>query len=406
VVDGDSGLFRFRVGRALWRKPEMGIQGNLRTMALPDVLQWLSNANGTGILHVRHPRKGITKRIFFNNGSILSTASSDPREYLGQFLISRGFLSEEQLNMAMETQLQTKIMLGKILIMCGILDEADLKKMLILKAEESLFDLFLWDDGDFHFEEKPAIQDDLVPISLEAMSLIMEGIRRKDEWGRIRQVIVSARAVPEKTETRLKTNALKSTSLILRTYEAVDGLRTVEEIALHLHASEFEVTLTLFRLHEKGIVAILEEKPEPEVASFLILTEKLFKEAELALAEGRFGQALNLFQYADKAKPGDPRVQRGLLKAEEGLAKAEEGFLEHFYSETVPLSSRLELAIPMQQLMKEDLSPQEGYLASRLTGDWDIESVVKVSPLPRNEALKAIHKLYDRGIVRIKPPKG
>ena len=121
------------------------------------------------------------------------------------------------------------------------------------------------------------------------MSLIMEGIRRKDEWGRIRQVIVSSRAVPEKTETRLKTDALKSTSLILRTYEAVDGLRTVEEIALHLHASEFEVTLTLFRLHEKGIVTILAEKPEPEVASFLILTEKLFNEAELALAEGRFG---------------------------------------------------------------------------------------------------------------------
>lgn len=377
----------------------MGIRGNLKTMALPDVLQWLSNANGTGILHVRHTSRGIGKRIFFRDGTILSTASSDPREYLGQFLISRGYLTEEQLNMAMETQFQTKIMLGKILIMCGILDEAELKKMLVLKAEESLYDLFLWGEGEFHFEDKPAIEEDLVPISLDAMSLIMEGMRRMDEWARIRQSIPSPRMVPQKTSTRLKIETLKATSLILRTYEAVDGNRSVEEIALHLHASEFDVTHTLFRLHEKGIVSLEEEKPEPEVANLLVFTEKLMEEASRTLAEGQFKEAMNLFQYADRAKPGDPAIR-------EGLAKAEEGYLAQFFSETVPLSSRLELAVATDRLMKEDLSPHEGYLASRLNGDWDLESVVKVSPLPRNEALKAIRKLYERGLVRIKAPKG
>jgi len=376
----------------------MGIQGNLKTMALPDVLQWLSNANGTGILHVRHPRRGITKRIFFRNGSILSTASSDPREYLGQFLLSRGYLTEEQLNMAMETQFQTKIMLGKILCMCGILDEAQLKKMLVLKAEEGLYDLFLWDEGEFHFEDMPGLEDNLVPISLDAMSLIMEGIRRKDEWARIRHSIPSSRVVPAKTETRLKTDALKPSSLILRTYDAVDGSRSVEEIALHLHASEFDVTNTLFKVHQKGIVAIHEEKPEPEVANLLVFTEKLMEEASAALSAGRFKEALNLFQYADRAKPGDLGIQAN-------LAMAEEGYLGQFFSQTVPLSSRLELAVAMDRLMKEDLSPQEGYLASRLTGDWDVESVIKVSPLPRNEALRAIRKLHERGLVRIKAPK-
>jgi hypothetical protein len=375
-----------------WETLEMGIQGNLRTMMLPDVLQWLSGASGTGILHVRHPTKGIAKRIFFRNGTILSTASSDPREYLGQFLISRGLINEEQLNMAMETQFSTNIKLGKILIMCGILDEADLKKMLVLKAEESLFDLFLWEDGDFHFEDKPSIDDDLVPISLDVMSLIMEGIRRKDEWARIRLQIPSARVVPVKTETKLKTTSLKPTSLTFRTYEAIDGQRSVEELGLDLHASEFEVTSTLFKFAEKGIVRFDAEKPAPEEASFLIMTEKLYQEATLALEEQRFKEAMNLFRYAHKSNLNDPRLQ-------EGLAKAEEGYLAYFFSEVLPMSAKLDLAVPMSTLLKEDLTPQEGYMASRLTGEWDIDSVIKVSPLPRNQALNAIRRLYEKGLV-------
>ncbi|MCX7830779.1 MAG: DUF4388 domain-containing protein, partial [Acidobacteria bacterium] len=94
----------------------MALKGELKTMLLPDVIQWLSNGLKTGILHLRSP-KGITKRVYFERGNILSTASSDPREYLGQFLISRGLISEKQLNMAMETQFKSGIKLGKILIM-------------------------------------------------------------------------------------------------------------------------------------------------------------------------------------------------------------------------------------------------------------------------------------------------
>ena len=164
----------------------MSLKGNLHTMMLPDVLQWLSNGHKTGILHLRSPR-GIAKKIYFREGSVLSTASSDPREYLGQFLISRGYLSEDQLNMAIETQMKTKIRLGRVLITVGILDEEDLVETLRLKARECLYELFLWDRGDFHFEELEDMQEDLVPIALNVTAITMEGIRRKDEWARIQR---------------------------------------------------------------------------------------------------------------------------------------------------------------------------------------------------------------------------
>ena len=372
----------------------MGIQGTIKTMPLPDVLQWLSNAKGTGILHVRSP-KGVKKRIFFRGGVILSTASSDPREYLGQFLLSQGLLNEEQLNMAMETQAQTNLKLGRIMLTVGMLEEKQLTEMLVLKAKEILYDLFLWEEGEFHFEDLNDIEDDLVPISLDVVSIVMEGMRRKDEWARVQADIPTSRAVLMRTDLKLKREALNPKSLLLRVYDGLDGQKSIAEMSLHLHATEFDVTLTLHKLLSKDLVKLAGEKAHKDDIDLGVFTEKLMGEAEKALVEGRFSEAMNLFRYALKARPDDP-------KAQDGLAKAEEGHFGKYFTEVAPLNSKLELAVPLANLAKADLTPQEGYIASRIDGTWDIESIVKVSPLPKNEALRAIRKLLERGLVRLK----
>jgi hypothetical protein len=68
--------------------------------------------------------------------------------------------------------------------------------MLALKAEESIFELFLWEDGQFRFLEGELPAYEMVPISLNVTSVTLEGIRRVDEWARIRHVIPSAQCVP------------------------------------------------------------------------------------------------------------------------------------------------------------------------------------------------------------------
>src|SRR5438270_5645713 len=114
-----------------------------------DLLQWLSLGQKTGTLTVSN--KAVQKRIFFRSGRVISSASNDPREYLGQFLMSHGYLSEEELRKAMEVQQQSGILLGKILVVIGLITEADLTRLMRLKAEEEIYDVFLWTDGEFHF---------------------------------------------------------------------------------------------------------------------------------------------------------------------------------------------------------------------------------------------------------------
>lgn len=371
----------------------MALSGELRTMLLPDVLQWLSNGVKTGILHLRSPR-GITKKVYFKNGRILSTASSDPREYFGQFLISRGFINEKQLNMAMETQLKTGIKIGKVLLMCGLLEEADLVSTLQLKAEECLYELFLWEEGEFSFEELPEMAEELIPISLDVTHLILEGIRRKDEWERIKTVFPSNRAILSR-KGRLSETKGDMSNLAIKILEEVDDAKSLEEIALELHCPEFNICHEAFFLHQKGLVSVSREKQSADEKGYEAVQSKIVEEAGKLIDQQKIQEALNLLRFYLKKNSSDK-------KAGELLKQAEEIYGRTTLKEAIPLDTVLELAIPLQELSKQNLTPKEGYLVTRINGSWDLSSIVKVAPIPEPEVLIAVQKLLDLGIVKKK----
>src|SRR5579872_910711 len=98
----------------------MSLIGNLRTMSLPDILQWIATGKKTGTLHL--DRRSIQKRVMFREGLIATSWSNDPRESLGQFLIREGRVTEEQLFKALLRQEEEGKLLGLILIESGHLE--------------------------------------------------------------------------------------------------------------------------------------------------------------------------------------------------------------------------------------------------------------------------------------------
>src|SRR5262245_4847154 len=191
----------------------MSLTGNLRTMALPDILQWISMGRKTGTLHLE--RRAVKKRIIFKSGDIYSSWSNDPRESLGQFLMRNRLVSEEQLFKALLRQETQGRLVGSILVGDGIIGEDDLRQTLQMKAEETIYDLFLWPDGAFEFKEGELPGDMTVHLEIEVTSVLLEGTRRVDEWGRIRHVFPSNRTVfrakgkPEQLEDPTEQQALK-----------------------------------------------------------------------------------------------------------------------------------------------------------------------------------------------------
>ncbi len=172
----------------------MAIAGNLRTMQLSELLQWLSTGLKSGTLVVRGAPG--EKRIYFENGRVTSSSSTLEREHLGRFLVGFGFITEEELIRALEVQQESRILLGKILVMIGAIKEAELADLVRLKAAETIYDIFLWNEGSFAFIDGEIPQLPMVPISSDVTGIVMEGLRRYDEWQRIKTKIASMRQIP------------------------------------------------------------------------------------------------------------------------------------------------------------------------------------------------------------------
>ena len=219
----------------------MGITGNLKTMQLSELLQWLSLGQKTGTLLIEG--HGVEKRIYFQNGRINSSSSSDQREYLGHFLVSHGYITEEELKMAMEVQEESNILLGKILVMINAIAETDLLRLMRKKAEESIYDVFLWEQGNFEFVDGELPDLKMVPLSLDVTGIIMEGLRRYDEWKRIRSACPTTRSSRGSSGPSNLDDALRAEKLIV---PYIDGQRTIEEIALQTHNAEFNVSRLVF----------------------------------------------------------------------------------------------------------------------------------------------------------------
>ena len=102
----------------------MPLFGNLASMPLPDLIQWLGISQKTGTLEVEKSR--VTKRVFFKEGRIIACSTEDPNELLGHFLVSRGRLTEQVLSQALSKQEITRQHLGTILVEMGAINREDL----------------------------------------------------------------------------------------------------------------------------------------------------------------------------------------------------------------------------------------------------------------------------------------
>ena len=370
----------------------IGLTGDLKTMSLPDLLQWAGVGKKTGTLVLRNGP--LQKGIYFRDGAVVGSSTNDPREYLGQFLLSQGIITEQQLKEAFDAQARTRVMLGKILVHRGLVSEPKVVEILRFKAEETIYSLFLWTEAQFEFLEQQLPPGDQVLIAIGIESVLMEGLRRFDTSKIIRKVLPDNNVVLRHTDRALPPE-IAGNAFPRRLYDLVDGRRTLADVILEAHSSEFTVCQALHVMVQKGFLAVL-----PAAAP--------------AVAGGRApgGEALRALIAAarDLIKSGDAETALSLLqKVREGGIKdpevhaltqvAEEYFVERAYRHYLPPDRIPVLRRPLESLMDQNLSPEEVFLVTRVNGTWDLRSIMSISPLREVDALRALKKLRERGII-------
>jgi hypothetical protein len=250
---GILALFRER-GEKRWLEylERCALLGRIGSLSLADLLGTLSMAQKDGVLLFQSGE--IWKEIFFRKGEVVFARTNDPQYRLGAILVKRGVLSQGTLGQLLEEQERSGGRLGGLLVKKGILTSPALFDIVRYQVEEIVYSIFTLEGGLFAFFEGIEPEPDLEQFSFNTQNILMEGYRRYDEWGVIREKIphedvILVRKVaelPGKPETPAE-------PLVFR---LIDGKRTVRNIVRESGLGEFDIYRALFDLIRKQAIDV------------------------------------------------------------------------------------------------------------------------------------------------------
>lgn len=128
-------------------------------------------------------------------------------------------------------------------------------------SEEAVYSLMGWLQGDFRFIPDVAAPEESLRTPMER--LLVEGARRVQEWGEIKEVIPSTDVV-FKLSPAGASGAVNLEAEEWQVLARVNAARTVAQIAQDLGEDEFAVAKVLHRLVSAGLLEV-GEKPEAPV---------------------------------------------------------------------------------------------------------------------------------------------
>jgi tetratricopeptide (TPR) repeat protein len=311
------------------------LKGNLKQTSFPRLLADLNRNRETGTLSVRTPL--FTKSVYLIKGDAIFASSTYEDDRLGEMLIKAGKITMEQYDESVKLLKRTKKRQGAILVDLGYLTPKDLFWGVKYQVVEIIYSLFQLEDGEYEFFEGEIPHHEVITLKMSMGNLIYEGVKRIDNWTRIRKEMPDINTVLKLSgdpvtlfqDLELSPSDKKMLSL-------VDGKKTIKELIDDAWISSFEGMKILYVLWSIGVVE--ERKKEAgkaerkkEVPSFS-KGEEHFKQGVEAFKKGRFREAADSFRSAIKAEPGNTRywsyLSLSLCKLPDKLTDAEKALSE------------------------------------------------------------------------------
>jgi Domain of unknown function (DUF4388) len=374
-----------------------GLLGDVGTMPLRDLVAYLGNRRATGTLVVERPDE--RHQVSILEGSVIQVASNVPREYLAQFLMNMGMLTEDDYTQAFQQQVATKVALGKILVDSGKVPEDAVRNALSLKIREALLGCFGWTEGRFTFtpgETLPTLQG--LDVSVSLLDVHREADLRQTAWRAIREVFPTGRVRLQLDRAQLA-GPPDPGSLDHRLYTLIEEGATIDDMVLALHSTDFFLYQRLFALHRLGAVSVLpSESPTvptevPEVLGTEQSPDDILRAAQAFYSLGNVADAAAL---ARRAYEVSPTAQTANL-----LRQAEAALADQLKDELVRGGRVPRLKVEHGLIRNMPLTAPERYLLSRIDGTRTVEAIVQVSPIHELDALRCFKGFVDQGLIEI-----
>lgn len=238
------------------------MRGSLAETSVADLCRRLADAGATGTLEVEHPAgRGL---LSFVDGRLAWAEPPTGDARLGDRLVHAGLLSRQHLEdaLAAQRELESPPQLGILLVERGAASRDSIRVYVQEQILDALVELTLRSEGSYHFAPGSPPGGEL-PADLAVNDALAAVGRRRDQWERIRAAIPDTEAVPH-VAGQAPTSAERLEPDDVALLGAIDGRRSVRDLAVALGYGTYETLRIVYGLHLLGLVETRPPAPGPE----------------------------------------------------------------------------------------------------------------------------------------------
>lgn len=277
----------------------MGLTGDLSKLKMGDLFQTLEGSRQVGVLKVW--RQGESREVYFGpqGVSLLHLANLTTQRLADRFR-NTGEITDEDIASAKRHAETHGSTFGQVLVQRNLVAGEEIERAVQEQAEELLYDMFGWSDGNFEFlDDRKPDGAELGPYPLDPFPIgpvLLEGARRIDEWAEIE------RQVPDRGEvfvaaplSAAQRNELDEDERAV--FEAIDGRTDLRALADRTLGTLFDTAKVVAALADRELVR-------------LATLDELVASAENEFAQNRRERARALLDLVVDRRA--PRLRRNL----------------------------------------------------------------------------------------------
>ena len=239
----------------------MPLAGNLRQLALSDVLRVIESGQRSGVLVVTNGR--LQANVYFSSGQWLAAERVGSSQVLAQQLVRAGLISTEDFEavfgiMFVQAGAISDAQVIRGLIAARLLTQDQLRTFALNDATSLLTVMFGWTDGDFVFEEGIALPEGRIALPVAVGPLVAQALRLARPVGgspAYEALQLTLDSIIDFAEVDLNSGtAVEITRDQWRLLTAVDGHIPLWSLAENLQAPEALILRLANDLHAASIV--------------------------------------------------------------------------------------------------------------------------------------------------------
>jgi Tfp pilus assembly protein PilF len=240
---------------------EPPLKGRIKDHSLASLLVHLNRSRKTGALSLSTP--SFTKKIYLNAGDAIFASSTYEDDRLGEMLLKADKITVEQYDRSVELLKSARKRLGAILVDLGYITPKDLFWGVKYQVKEIILSMFQLAEADYDFGEGTIPRQEVITLRMSMGNLIYEGVRRIDNWTRIRNEMPDTESVLTLSSDPLSLfQDVELSAPDKKVLSLIDGKATIREVIEHSGLGSFVALKILYVLWSIGIAELRATVPD------------------------------------------------------------------------------------------------------------------------------------------------